>query len=132
MYIYKITTQICCDLTSDTHSHAECVQPQRSFYVWMRMCEIKNVSESIKHTKRPTNMMNKIHVYIKTSSMIIGHLLRDDSLTIILYHLWCSFIQTYLSYILFYHKKNILFSVQQIQFFHCTFISNKNRHWETK
>jgi hypothetical protein len=27
--------------------------------------------------------------------MTIGHLLRDDSLTIILYYLWCSFVQTH-------------------------------------
>ncbi len=40
--MYKITTQVCCELTSDTHSHAECVQAQRSsciyMYVWVQKC----------------------------------------------------------------------------------------------
>ena len=30
--------------------------------------------------------------------MTIGHLLRYDSLTIILYYLWCSFVQTHIFY----------------------------------
>ncbi len=63
-FIYKIITQVCCGLTSDTHSHAECVQAQRSFCIYMCVYEIKNVSESIKHTEGPTKMIAKTRIYI--------------------------------------------------------------------
>jgi hypothetical protein len=63
-YMYTKQQQKYVMIWHQTLIHMLSVYNPKGHFVYRCMYEIKNVSESIKHTKKPTKMIAKTHIYI--------------------------------------------------------------------